>query len=721
MNKTILIAFLLFSLNFYAQDLPDDFFKGEYEIISNNSWFGEIFEEGPILISGENNFRRFNVTLFPDAFDIEVIVELKFSDGRILLETIESISLSCSPGIDYVLTSAGNSDSTSYDPNASDEFFEIFYTEDSNASCGGPFLSSFTIVKPNLDCLPPSNFQFSNNTTSTVDLSWSHPSFESESFDIVYGEEGFEIENGNVVNVINDNNTTINDLQTDIVYDFYIQTNCEVNQSTLQGPFKYSNFINSDFTLANNGITCECPDAEFGDVGSLTINGIPYTFTKRTETQLRDLINADSFDSQIKLTCTSGVTDMSDFFNGKIEFNQDIGFWDTSNVTSMANMFKNAFEFNQSLNNWNVSNVIDMSGLFSNTRSFNQPLDNWNVSNVTFMGSMFQSNQVFNQDLSSWEVSKVIDMNRMFSGALEFNQPLNNWDVSNVTKMNLMFRFAIKFNQPLDLWNVSSVSVMNSMFSEAYAFNQFIGNWNVSNVTDMSFMFYHSSSFDQPLDDWDVSNVNDMEAMFSLATSFNQSLSNWEVSKVTNMNDMFHHSSSFDQPLNDWDVSNVTSMFSMFNYSSDFNQPLDNWDVSNVTNMNFMFLDASSFNQDISRWCVEQITTEPDLFSLNSPLQEDFKPKWGDDCETLFVSEFENNSFVLYPNPAKESFNIKTSDLSTIDLIKVYTIGGQLINSYKFSKNKLIEIDINNLQPGNYLVIISTTDKKQITKRLIVQ
>ena len=46
---------------------------------------------------------------------------------------------------------------------------------------------------------------------------------------------------------------------------------------------------------------------------------------------------------------TSQVTDMSHLFQGKSEFNDDIGAWDTSGVTNMGFMFASASAFNQPL------------------------------------------------------------------------------------------------------------------------------------------------------------------------------------------------------------------------------------------------------------------------------------------------------------------------------------------------------------------------------------
>eukprot|EP00963_Diacronema_lutheri_P006448 scaffold561_cov380-Pavlova_lutheri.AAC.14 len=93
------------------------------------------------------------------------------------------------------------------------------------------------------------------------------------------------------------------------------------------------------------------PDAALGDTG--VVDGEMYT--TRTRAQLETLINDDQADEQIRLTCTSRITDMSGLFFGASSFNQDIDNWDTSSVTNMDNMFRSASSFNQDINSWDTT------------------------------------------------------------------------------------------------------------------------------------------------------------------------------------------------------------------------------------------------------------------------------------------------------------------------------------------------------------------------------
>ena len=57
--------------------------------------------------------------------------------------------------------------------------------------------------------------------------------------------------------------------------------------------------------------------------------------------------------------------------------------WDVSQVTNMSNLFEDKTSFNEDISGWDVSNVTKMFSMFKGATSFNKPLNNWNVSNVT--------------------------------------------------------------------------------------------------------------------------------------------------------------------------------------------------------------------------------------------------------------------------------------------------------------------------------------------------
>jgi len=148
---------------------------------------------------------------------------------------------------------------------------------------------------------------------------------------------------------------------------------------------------------------------------------------------------------QINTWCTGNVTDMSQLFQNKTTFNDDISNWDVSNVTSMENTFYNATSFDQDISAWNMSSVTSTRYMFYFASSFDQNINAWNVSSVTNMYGMLSFMSVFNQDIGSWDVSSVVDMYGMFLASTSFNQDISTWCVTNITSEPLNF----SLNSPL--------------------------------------------------------------------------------------------------------------------------------------------------------------------------------------------------------------------------------------------------------------------------------
>jgi len=204
---------------------------------------------------------------------------------------------------------------------------------------------------------------------------------------------------------------------------------------------------------------------------------------------------------------------------------------DLSQVQSLSRTFGNALSLtDEDFSNWDVSGITDMSEMFEGAESFNGDISTWDVSNVTTFNQMFSDNSSFNSDISNWDVSSVTDFGQMFENTASFNQDISNWDVSNATNFGELFSNALSFDQDLGSWDVSSATNMSSMFEGAESFNADLSNWNVSQVTNMSYMFL-DSSFSSDISNWDISEVTDMtdileDANFTI-TNYNALLSAW--------------------------------------------------------------------------------------------------------------------------------------------------------------------------------------------------
>ena len=113
------------------------------------------------------------------------------------------------------------------------------------------------------------------------------------------------------------------------------------------------------------------------------------------------------------------VTDMSELFKAKAQFNVNISAWDTSQVTDMQYMLHTATNFNKDIGDWNVGRVTNMQSMFAGARNFNGDLSRWDVGSVRNMGHMFLTARKFaGGDLSSWNTSKVTTMQGMFAAEI---------------------------------------------------------------------------------------------------------------------------------------------------------------------------------------------------------------------------------------------------------------------------------------------------------------
>jgi surface protein len=351
---------------------------------------------------------------------------------------------------------------------------------------------------------------------------------------------------------------------------------------------------------------------------------------------------------------------------------------------------------------WDVSTVTDMSQAFQSKSNFNGDISNWNVSNVTNIGYLFYQASAFNQNIGSWNVSSVTNMALMFYGASAFNQDISSWNLSSVTNMIGMFFQAVAFNQNISSWDLSSVTTMALMFYQASAFNGDISKWDVSSVTAMEQMFYEASAFNGDISKWDVRSVTNMEQMFFKASAFNQDLGSWDVSSVTNMYVMFFRAHSFNQDISSWDVSSVAYMANML-------------DGSGVSSTNYDALLNGWSQQTVQQGVIlgAYYISYCDGEGARQSLIDDYGWRIKDgrlDCATAGVDDQNLIAIAVYPNPAKDKLFIQ--GLSKPSKVSIYNVFGKLV----FSKTTSSELDLEGLQSGLYIVKIRDQQKETTRK-----
>lgn len=89
----------------------------------------------------------------------------------------------------------------------------------------------------------------------------------------------------------------------------------------------------------------------------------------------------------------------------------------------------------------------------------------------------------------------------------------------------------------------------------------------------------------------------------------------------------------------------------------------------------------------------------------------------------LAVNEFENGSFVFYPNPASDIITISLKNTSNaIANIAVYDVVGKLILTVKPSESVTTEtLDLTSVHPGIYFVEVQTNTNLKVVKKLLLK
>ena len=98
-------------------------------------------------------------------------------------------------------------------------------------------VSSFGIIAC-VSCPTPTNLSANTSTAGTALLNWNGG---SGTFNIEWGNAGFSIGSGNIINSISTNSYLLNGLNNGTTYDFYVQEACSLNEiSSWTGPFSFT-------------------------------------------------------------------------------------------------------------------------------------------------------------------------------------------------------------------------------------------------------------------------------------------------------------------------------------------------------------------------------------------------------------------------------------------------------------------------------------------------
>ncbi len=133
----------------------------------------------------------------------------------------------------------------------------------------------------------------------------------------------------------------------------------------------------------------------------------------------------------------------------------------------------------------------------------------------------------------------------------------------------------------------------------------------------------------------------------------------------------------------------------------------------------------TTYNFDLSDTGANPLWTGDQTFVIGIGSLLDGKAQDGGTAEfesimfdnTLSATNFETNSFSLYPNPAKNVLNIRSA--GSVEKVEIYDIMGKQVLTAKGFVNDS-EINISNLNSGVYLVKILDQNNNSAVKKLIL-
>lgn len=137
-----------------TSDALSGYFVGNYAIQDVTATVGpsnstENFETGTVTLSvhpTDPNKRIFNANILPAFIFSSHEITLDFNMDMTVDMSNVNTTLSCNSGASNLIFTSAGSGNSSYDP-CNDDYILVTYIEDANASCGGPYTSSFSLTK----------------------------------------------------------------------------------------------------------------------------------------------------------------------------------------------------------------------------------------------------------------------------------------------------------------------------------------------------------------------------------------------------------------------------------------------------------------------------------------------------------------------------------------------------------------------------------------------
>ncbi len=328
-------------------------------------------------------------------------------------------------------------------------------------------------------------------------------------------------------------------------------------------------------------------------------------------------------------------------------------------------------------------NISDLTGIedFKNLTDLD-----CSSNQLTFL--QFNNSNLINLDCSSNQLTELnlpsnSDLTNLNCSS---NQLTELWIYGNTSLSsincsdNLINDFIISENTPLMNLNIS-LNELTNLSTNIYSVEQLNCSHNeISNLDILSF----------------CSELNYLDCSYNQLTNLNIS----ENMGLTSLN------CSNNQVLN----VDITANISLTSLKC-FSNQLTSLNVQNGNNSNFIDFDAHD-NPNLT--CI--FVDDKDATYLNDWTKDATSTfvETEAECDALTtVKDIKNSNFIIYPNPTKEIFSIKTDN--KINEVKIYDVFGKLVEVFDSNEN----YNVSSFAKGIYLVYVKSEDGVMISKLII--
>ena len=355
-------------------------------------------------------------------------------------------------------------------------------------------LTTFTASCLEPLCYPPTDIVIDNITYSGAKVSFNPPD-ENESFDISYGGEDFDPDEGTIISGIEEYYYTLTSLLAETYYEVYVRTTCSSGISNWTGPYGFTTTAAEIDNPSECGLNISIPDDDCV-VLSIDVNDVPYTSLGMDVVvdQVRFIINHEfNDDIDMYLTSPSGesVLLLSDVGDDSDGFGISNGSCDEYTSLSMSGIDGNI-----------NSGTHPFTGIYTPEGDFNDLYDGANP-NGYWMLEVCDDAAFFTGSLEFVELVFAPQKYLMWSDGTFIEAPANDGSIDTEIQLEL-FNETFSTTGELTLGdefivtNISSgLNVVITVNTETTATITIQGNAiqhaNIDDVTDLSIEFTNSA------------------------------------------------------------------------------------------------------------------------------------------------------------------------------------------------------------------------------------